>query len=186
MTAPSKDYALDLLLPNSRMAFVCTLMDQYRIDVEGGESLANRETYKESMAKAVLLTADYSKSNYPMSMECVPEFSVFVKYLTGTILYDALTSFCTWMPRVDAADLARLLADDKKVQVTVAAGLPAREISVSSLLSRVDVLVMRVHGCRLEPYTNYRWRWVPDSYVTSSTVYVLYEGLRMLVEQRGY
>ena len=179
MTA--KDCALDLLMPKSRMAFVCALMDQYRIDVEGGESLANRETYKESMAKAVLLTADYSKSNYPLSMECVPEFSVFVKYLAGTIIYDALTSFCMWLPRTDAADLARVLADDKEVQVTVAAGLPARD-SVNSLLSRVDALVMCVHGCRLEPYTNNRWQCFPNTYVTSSTLYVLDEGLRMLGE----
>ena len=180
------DKIFDLLVPTSRMAFICSLMEQYRIDVEGGESLANRETYKESMAKAVLLTADYSKANYPMSMECVPEFSVFVKYLTGAILYDALTSFCTWLTRTDAADLARLLADDKEVQVTVAAGLPAREIGVSALLSRIDAMSVRVHGCQLEPYTTNRWRCFPNTYVTSNTVHVLDEGLRLLLEQEEY
>ena len=178
------DKLFDLLVPTSRMAFIYELIELYRLDVEGGQSISSEETYKEATGKALVLTATYSRLFYPHSNECAPVFSVFAQYLTGTVLYDALTSFCSWIGRVNARALAVTLAADREIQIEVISRLPDIDFSIKSLIFRVQSLTTRNYSgdkfAFLEPYAETTRCDFPDEYITPRVVGLFVEGIYML------
>ena len=185
------DKLFDLLVPTSRMAFIYELIEQYRLDVEGGQSISSEETYKDATTKALLLTATYSRTFYPHSNECVPVFSAFAQYLTGTVLYDAITSYCSWVDGVSACTLAVTLAADKEIQVEVISRLPDIDFSIKSLIFCVQLMMTRNRrsgkkSAFLAPYIETARCDFPDEYITPRVVGLFSQGINMLAEQEEY
>ena len=168
---------LTLLVPNTKDCFVNALMEQYRLDISCGQSSATEESYEWAVLSAIVLTAEYSTCRYQTANDCVPDFRVFAKYLTGTILWDAVTSFCQWMDSTNMRTLCASLADDPRIQLLVLTQLPDVWVSPKNLLYK---FVNNRYSVCLAPFTDRLTHSVKRRYVSEQTLVYFDEALANL------